>query len=316
EILALANAPGFNPNVPDTARGGKARNQAVLDLFEPGSTFKGFLVAAALEQGAITEEETFDCEQGRYRIGRNTVHDTHRYGLLTAEEILKVSSNIGTTKIAEKVGREGLQEAYKAFGFGSRSGLLFPGEGRGRVPFPRSDIALATQSFGQGVSATALQMTSAFAALANDGKLMKPVEVRQVVRPEVARTVVRMMESVVAKGGTAPRAAVPGYRVSGKTGTAQKVDPVAGGYSDKRIASFIGTVPAEAPRLVIHVVVDEPESNVYGGIVAAPAFKEIATDTLAYLGVAPSEPVTPVLTASLPRPEAQPAVPVVSGPDP
>lgn len=335
EILALANAPSFNPNVPDTARGGRARNQAILDLYEPGSTFKGFLVAAALDQGAITEDETFDCEQGRYRIGRNTVHDTHRYGLLNAEEILKVSSNIGTSKIAEKVGREGLQTAYKDFGFGSRAGLHFPGEGRGRVPFPRSDIALATQSFGQGVSATALQMTTAFSALANGGKLMKPMlvrrvvdpegrvlleneptEVRQVVRPEVAQRVLEMMESVVTRGGTAPRAAIPGYRVSGKTGTAQKVDPVAGGYSDKRIASFIGAVPAEAPRLVIHIVIDEPATNVYGGIVAAPAFREIAIDGLAYLGVAPSGPQTPVLTASLPKQEKEPVVPMVSGPDP
>ncbi len=332
EILAVANEPRFNPNVPETSQGGRGRNRAVLDVFEPGSTFKGFLMAAALETGAVTEGQSIDCEQGKLKIGRNTINDTHKNGVLTLEQILQVSSNICTAKIAQVMGRDRLQAYYKAFGFGERTGLNLPGEGRGSVPYPRSEIALANQSFGQGVSATALQMTAAFAALANDGVLMRPylvrrvtapdgpvlaatrpAEVRRGVSPAVARSVVKMMESVVDRKGTAVRAAVPGFRVSGKTGTAQKVDPVARGYSDKRIASFIGTVPAQAPRLVIHVVIDEPETSVYGGVVAAPAFREIATDALSYLGVAPTEESAPIFTASLRLPDEPP--PAISGPD-
>jgi cell division protein FtsI (penicillin-binding protein 3) len=202
--------------------------------------------------------------------------------------------------------------AYHAFGFAERTGLSLPGEGRGVIPFPKADISFATQSFGQGMTATAVQLAAAYGALANDGVLMRPylvqkvvdpdgvvllenrpTEVRQAVSAKTAHQVLRMLESVVEKEGTAPRAAMDEYRVAGKTGTAQKADPVARGYSDKRIASFIGVVPAEAPRLVILVVVDEPKTDVYGGLVAAPAFKDIAQQALAHLAVPPSR-VAPV----------------------
>ncbi|XXF76461.1 penicillin-binding protein [Myxococcaceae bacterium GXIMD 01537] len=342
EILALANHPRFNPNVPGAGSGGSIRNRAALDTFEPGSTMKAFVVAAALEQKAIKLDDTLFCENGAWRVGRHVIHDdVHSYGWLTPERILQVSSNIGASKVAQALGRERLVEAYHAFGFGERTGLSLPGEGRGVIPFPKAEVTLATQSFGQGMTATAVQMAAGYGALANDGLLMRPylvqkvvdpdgvvllenrpVEVRRPVSPQVARQVVRMLETVVVKGGTATRAAMEEYRVAGKTGTAQKVDPVARGYSDKRIASFIGMVPAENPRAVILVVMDEPKTDVYGGLVAAPAFKEIATAAMAHLAVPPSRTVAPEVAAAPPpvqaaaavavKPSAKPARPVVA----
>jgi cell division protein FtsI (penicillin-binding protein 3) len=238
--------------------------------------------------------------------------------------VLQVSSNICSAKIAQLLGRERLVKSFRDFGFGERTGLALPGEGRGSIPFPKAEVSLATQSFGQGMSATAVQMISAWSALAHGGVLMRPylvsrvvdpdgvvllenrpTEVRRIVSPQTARQVVSMLESVVVKGGTAPKAAMEDYRVAGKTGTAQKVDPVAGGYSDKRLASFVGMLPAENPRVVILVVVDEPKTDVYGGNVAAPAFKEIATAAMAHLAVPPSREV-PLPSTALPVAVAQP----------
>nr|WP_228530921.1 MULTISPECIES: penicillin-binding protein [Myxococcaceae] len=329
EILALANDPRFNPNTPETGLKNAIRNRAALDTFEPGSTMKAFVVAAALETGAVKPEQTFFCENGAWRIGRNVVNDTHKYGWLTPERVLQVSSNIGVSKIAQQLGRERMVEAYHAFGFAERTGLSLPGEGRGVVPFPKADISFATQSFGQGMTATAVQLAAGYGALANGGVLMRPylvqkvvdpdgvvllenrpTEVRQAVSAKTARQVVKMLESVVLKEGTAPKAAMEQYRVAGKTGTAQKADPVARGYSDKRIASFIGMVPAEDPRLVILVVVDEPKTDVYGGLVAAPAFKEIAQQALAHLAVPPSrEAPVPVPVATQGSGKGLPASP-------
>lgn len=307
ELLALANHPRFNPNTPQEVAGTRMHDRAALDGFEPGSTFKAFVVAAGLEEGAIKPSDIFFCENGSLDIGRHTIHDTHPHGWLSPAKILQVSSNIGAAKMAQVLGRERLVAYYSRFGFGERAGLALPGEGKGSVPFPKADVALATQSFGQGLTATAVQLTAAYGALANQGVLMRPflvskvvdpdgvvllenrpTEVRRVVSEKTARQVISMLEGVVEKEGTAPRAKMEEYRVAGKTGTAQKVDPVAGGYSDKRIASFIGVVPAEDPRVVILVVIDEPKTDVYGGLVAAPAFKEIATAAMPYLGVPPS----------------------------
>lgn len=338
ELLALANHPRFNPNTPGQADRGHMRNRAALDTFEPGSTMKAFTVAAALETGAIKADQAFFCENGAWKVGRHTIHDTHKYGWMGPRQILMVSSNICSAKIAQALGREQLVAALHAFGFAERTGLALPGEGKGVIPFPKAEVALATQSFGQGLTATAVQLAAAYGALANGGKLMRPylvrkvvdpdgvvllenrpAEVRQAVSPRTARAVLGMLESVVTKEGTAPRAAMEEYRVAGKTGTAQKADPVAGGYSDKRIASFVGVVPAEAPRAVILVVVDEPKTDVYGGLVAAPAFKEIAAATMAQLAVPPSRdvpvptPVAAVAPAPAPvaaveeEPEAAPA---------
>ncbi len=310
EILALANAPRFNPNAPQGSSPDSFRNRSVTDAFEPGSTFKAFVIARALEDKVITEQTTFNCENGNYAIGRNVVHDTHPHGLLDARGILQVSSNICAAKIGQKLGRETLVDTYQRFGFGERAGLGLPGEAKGVVPFPRAEISLATQSFGQGLTASPLQVAAAFGALGNKGVLMKPyvvakvvdadglvlldnkpTEVRHVVSAKTAASVVSMLESVVEKGGTAPKARMDAYRVAGKTGTAQKADPVAKGYSDKRFASFVGMVPAEDPRVVIAIFIDEPKTDVYGGLVAAPAFKEIAEVAMPHLAVPPSRVV-------------------------
>ncbi len=337
EILALANHPRFNPNVPGTHALATIRNRAALDTFEPGSTMKAFVIAAALEEKSIKADEAFFCENGAWRVGRHTINDTHEYAWLGPRGILQVSSNICTAKVAQALGREQLVRYYHAFGFAERTGLALPGEGRGSIPFPKAEVALATQSFGQGMTATAVQLAAGYGALANDGVLMRPylvqkvvdpdgvvllenrpTELRRVVSPKVARQVVGMLESVVTKEGTAPKAAMEEYRVAGKTGTAQKADPVARGYSDKRLASFVGMVPAENPRAVILVIVDEPKTDVYGGLVAAPAFKEIATAAMAHLAVPPSREVPlpptalPVVAAAPSGVRAEPARPVVS----
>nr|WP_239577627.1 penicillin-binding protein [Archangium primigenium] len=328
ELLAIANEPRFNPNAPEKQARAGMRNRAALDAIEPGSTMKSFVVAAALEQKVIKPEDSFFCENGSWRVGKHTIHDTHEHGWLTPKGVLQVSSNICSAKIAQLLGRERFVKSYRDFGFGERTGLSLPGESRGAIPFPKAEVSLATQAFGQGMTATAVQMAAAWSALANGGVLMRPylvskvvdpdgvvllenrpTEVRRVISPQTARTVVSMLESVVVKGGTATKAAMEDYRVAGKTGTAQKVDPVAGGYSDKRIASFVGVLPAENPRAVILVIVDEPKTDVYGGTVAAPAFKEIATAAMAHLAVPPSRevplPSSAVLAAAVPAPAAK-----------
>jgi len=305
-VLAMANYPSFNPN--SFAKSGPAalRNRAISDSFEPGSTFKIFLVASALENRVIRPSDSFDCENGSYSIGGRTIHDTHRYGVLNVPQILKYSSNIGAAKIGSRLGPERLYAALTGFGFGEKSDVDLPGEAGGvlRQQAKWYGVDLATISFGQGVTATALQIAGAVSAVANGGNLMKPYLVdrivddsgnvvkqfapqvkRRVVSAETARTVARMMEGVVIEGGTGTNAAVEGYRVAGKTGTAQKVDPATRRYSAKRTASFVGFVPLEKPRLTILVVIDEPKTSSYGGVVAAPAFSAIAQQTLCYLKV-------------------------------
>lgn len=325
EILALANAPAFNPNAPQGAPADALRNRSITDQFEPGSTFKAFIVAAALDARTITEDQVFDCQNGAMKIGKHTVNDDHPHATLDTRGVLQVSSNVCAAKVGQSLGRERFTDALNRFGFGARQGLGLPGETKGSLPYPKAEIQLATQSFGQGLTLSAVQLAAAYAALANDGVMMRPylvarvvdpdgvallenqpTEVRRVVSAKAARTVVQMLESVVEKGGTAPAARMDEYRVSGKTGTAQKVSP-GGGYGDKRIGSFVGIVPAEDPRLVVLVVVDEPKTDVYGGLVAAPAFKEIASAAMPYLGVAPSRVAPPRdAVAQKPAPAAAP----------
>lgn len=306
DILALANAPTFNPN----QLGGDAaprRNHIIQDAIEPGSVFKPFTVAAAVEEGLVTETTPVDCEGGAYYIGRTRIRDDHPHGVITASEVVKYSSNIGSAKLALRLGPEVFLRYIDHFGFGQRAGIPLPGERRGRVRSADriKPIELATTSYGQGVTSTSLQLAMAVGALANGGVRMKPRLVTRVEdafgtpeyvrRPAVARQVVsrqtaeavgRMMVTVTEPGGTATRARVPGYLVAGKTGTAEKVKD--GVYSSARIGSFIGFVPADQPRLAIVVTVDEPsQGSRYGGIVAAPAFAEIAGLALRHLGVAP-----------------------------
>ncbi|HET6420416.1 MAG TPA: penicillin-binding protein [Geobacteraceae bacterium] len=313
-VLAMANYPTFNPNSFRRYPSQSLRNRAVADSFEPGSTMKVFLIASALEEKVVGPNDSFNCENGSYSIGGRTIHDTHKYGTLKVSEILKYSSNIGAAKIGARLGQERLYSYLKSFGFGSRTGIELPGEISGLLK-ERSHwygIDLATISFGQGISVSALQLAAAVSAVANGGTLMKPYlvdriidndgvilqqsspQVRQrVISPQTARTLTRMMEGVTDEGGTGVKASVEGYEVAGKTGTAQKVDPLTRSYSaSKRIGSFIGFVPADHPRLTILVVIDEPKTSSYGGVVAAPAFSEIALQSLCYLKVAPSKAVT------------------------
>ncbi len=326
-ILAMANYPFYNPNAIGKYRPSHWRNRAVCDTYEPGSTLKVFLMAAALNEKLVTPNQIIDCEKGSYRVGGRTIHDHHPYGRITAAEVIKVSSNIGSAKIGKALERERLYRYLTDFGFGRPTGIDLPGEASGLVRPPNAwfEVDLAAIAFGQGMTTTPLQLARATAAIANDGKLIDmpiverivngggevieeraPEVVRQVVSPEVARQVREMMAQVVAEGGTGTLAAVPGFKVAGKTGTAQKVDPVTGGYSvDKRVASFIGMVPAEAPRLVVVVAIDEPEKQVYGGLVAAPVFSRITIQTLRQLKISPTErpPVVP-----LPLPPAEEAL--------
>jgi cell division protein FtsI (penicillin-binding protein 3) len=333
EVLALAHAPTFNPNLPRT--GSLLRDKAVLDTFEPGSTFKIFTIAGALDAGVLRPGDTLDCEQGSYSVGGHLIHDHKPLGFVGAATILAQSSNIGAAKIAARLGRERLQKTLLAFGFGEKSGTEIPGEPRGAVPFPKAEIALATMAFGQGVAATPLQITSALSAIANGGMLYRPILVRRVVDAttgaiisqndpmpvrravsrEAASLITRWMEGVVENpDGTGRRARLDGWRVAGKTGTAQKADPLTHRYSlDKRFSSFVGFAPADAPRIAIGVFIDEPRGDVYGGEVAAPVFREVAEYAMKSLGVppttaviAPSGPSEP--EAALPAEPETPAI--------
>ena len=311
EVLALANYPPFNPNQFSKQSSEQKRNRAVTDSFEPGSTFKTILAAAALEEGVVGKDDLFYCEMGKYAYAGKTIHDTHPHGWLPFSKILQVSSNIGFTKVAEKLKRERYFRYIEKFGFGQVTGIDVPGEVPGllRKVESWSAIDLATHAFGQGIAATPMQMVMAYAAIANGGFLMRPYLVRRVVgpkgeillenQPHVVRRVISektsrllgsMLKEVTHEGGTGTMAKLEGFEVAGKTGTAQKADLVHGGYSaGKRIASFVGFVPADAPKLVALVLVDEPEANVYGGIVAAPVFRNIARGALHHLGVAPQK---------------------------
>jgi cell division protein FtsI (penicillin-binding protein 3) len=310
ELLAMASAPTYNPNDPQSAADAGARNRAITDAFEPGSTMKTFTIAAALDAGVVKPDDRFDCMMGRMMVGKYTIHDTHPHGSLTVSEVFKFSSNIGATKIARKLGRDGLAEALVRFGFGKQTGVGLPGERAGIVrPVAKwGDIGFANVSFGQGLTVTPLQMAAGVSAIAGGGiyrqprivarvvqadgtvEALPPAQERRVMAPSAARTMLSIMRGVTEPGGTAKQAAIEGYTVGGKTGTAQKV---ANGHYDpsKWVSSFVGVVPADDPRLVIMVIVDEPQGGHLGGAVAAPIFKEIAEPALRYLHVPPNAPI-------------------------
>lgn len=313
EILALASAPGYNPNDPRDAATRGARNRAITDVIEPGSTMKTFTFAAALHVGKVRPEDRFDCQMGRMQIGKHTIRDDHPKGILTAAEVFTHSSNIGSVKIARRIGKEALHDALARFGFGRSTGVGLVGERSGTLhPVRRwGEIEFATHAFGQGMTATPLQLVAAFSAIASGGMYRPPRLALRVVYPDgreeavrpkpgargpervisptAAQTLLTIMRGVT-EDGTAKLAAIDGYPVAGKTGTAQKV--VNGRYDPhKYVASFVGIVPADKPRLVIAVIVDEPQPIHYGGVVAAPVWKEIAEAGLRYLGIAPSVPI-------------------------
>jgi len=317
-VLALASNPAFDANKPgrDPA---VWRNRAVQDQLEPGSTLKSFVVAAALDAGVLDPGKPLYCENGVWERNGHLLHDSHKVGWATPTAVLRESSNICAAKIGEALGKQRLVAALRAFGFGERTFVGLPGEARGALPDPgrMPMIAVDTVSFGQGLSATGLQTVMAMAAIANGGLLLKPFivskvvapdgkvllqrqreEVRRVLRPATAREITAMLEQVVEKG-TGMKARVSGFRVAGKTGTAQKVDPVRGGYGDKRLASFLGFLPADEPRLAILVAIDEPEGDVFGGSVAAPAWSAIAAEALRQIGVAPDSAREEIAFASV-----------------
>lgn len=305
-VLALAQVPTFNPNMPAEVRPDARRNRAISDPYEPGSTLKSLLVAATLDTKRVHPEEKIFCEYGKYPVGKFIINDHHPYGSLSFTEVLQHSSNIGMAKVGERLGKETYAAYLRAFGLGRATGVGLPGESVGLLPSPDSwsRIHLVTASFGQGLAVTPLQLACAYAAIANDGVLMRPYIVREVlnadgkvveahgpqrlwqaVRSDTAHRVLAMMEKVVAKEGTGWRAQIDGFRIAGKTGTSQKPDP-RGGYSPHaRIASFVGIVPADRPRLVVLVAIDEPKTAVYGGEVAAPVFKAIAQQALTHMGI-------------------------------
>ena len=319
EVLALANYPSFDPNTYSKHSAEQRRNRAVTDSFEPGSTFKTILAAAALEEGVVGKDDLFYCEMGKYSYAGRIIHDTHPHGWLPFSKILQVSSNIGFTKVAEKLKKDRFFAYIHKFGFGQTTGIDVPGEVPGllRRPEKWAGIDLATHSFGQGISTTPMQLVMAYAAIANGGFLMRPYLMRRAVgpkgevvsenQPQVVRRVISektatllasMLRDVTNEGGTGMMANVDGFEVAGKTGTAQKADPVNGGYAaKKRVASFVGFVPANKPRLVALVLIDEPAVNVYGGVVAAPVFRNIAQGALRHLAVAPQK-LAPIPAAS------------------
>ncbi len=299
EILALVNQPAYNPNGRRDSGAGQLRNRALTDVLEPGSTMKPFTVAAALEAGRLRPDQLIDTSPGYFPVGRQMVRDHHNLGSIDVATVLRKSSNVGASKIALELTPEELYSFVAGLGFGALTDSTYPGEVAGSLPHfdDWSRFEQATLSFGYGLSVTSLQLARAYAALAADG-LLRPVSLfklspeqvpsgKRVMSAKTARTVRRMLESVVSREGTAPKAAVPGYRVSGKTGTAKK--SIAGGYAkDRYQALFAGIIPASAPRLAMVVMIDEPSAgDYYGGLVAGPVFAEVMAGAMRLLNVAP-----------------------------
>ncbi len=305
EILAMACRPAYDPNQYRQTPLDMMLNRAIGHVFEPGSTFKVGVIAAALNEGVVRPEDVFDCENGSWVYAGRILRDYHPYGRLSVADIIKKSSNIGAAKIAMKLGEKRLESYLRAFGFGRPTGVDLPGEEAG-ILHDRSKwsaLSISRIPMGQGVGVTSLQMLNLLCCIANNGYLMKPAIVQRMVdaqgrtimefAPEVAakpisedtaRLMTRLLARVTEEGGTGTRARVAGFRVGGKTGTAQKA--VAGGYSDDcNVASFMGFLPAEDPEIALIVVVDEPQPLHTGGLVAAPVFQEIAAQAVRYLDV-------------------------------
>lgn len=308
EILAIATLPTYNPNRPGAFSPEALRNRVIADIAEPGSTFKIVVVSAALNEGVIRLTDQFDCERGRFNYGGRILHDHESYGILSVEQIIGKSSNIGAAKIAiERLGQEKLYDYIQQFGFGVSTGIPLPGEVNGILnPTKKwSGVSIAQIPMGHGVATTSLQMVMAMCAIANEGRLMRPLivsrlededgqavarygpqVVRQVISEPAARQMINALKTVVSDEGTAPKARLENYHVAGKTGTAQKVEN--GAYvRGKYFSSFIGFFPADDPELCISVVMDEPKNGHYGGMTAAPVFKNIAERAARYLNIRP-----------------------------
>ncbi len=311
EILAMAQLPVMDPNRYGQSLETARRNRLITDCLEPGSAFKIFITAAALDANVVKPGDRFNCENGAWVLGpKEEIHDVHPYGCLTVQQIIQKSSNIGAAKIAGKLGGPRLEQYLRGFGFGSKTGISFPGESDGllkSLQALKSGIDRATLAFGQGVSVTPLQLTMALASLGNGGVLMEPRLVKEIDDPygrqvqefpprplrrvlsqRAAQQILEIMATVTQQGGTAKEAAPPGFTVAGKTGPAQKLEGRAYSHS-KFNALFIGLVPAEKPVLAISVIIDEPKGAIFGGVVAAPVFREIAAQSLRVLGYYPQK---------------------------
>jgi len=309
DILALANRPAFDLNNFNISEPDSRRNRAVTDILEPGSVFKVITASAALEEEVVSLEREFFCEEGLYNVGGHILHDHHPYGKLTFRQVIELSSNIGTVKTAQLLGKEKLYSFIKLFGFGSKTNIELPGEVVGIIrPSERwSGISIAAIPIGQEVAVTPIQLVRALSVIANGGMLVKPRIVlsiqdsqgevvknfepekpKRIISSSTASFMTEILEGVVERG-TGKRAQLSEYRACGKTGTAQKLEPD-GRYShSKYVASFMGFAPASDPRVAVLVCVDEPKGAYYGGSVAAPAFKRITEDVLRYMKVEPDK---------------------------
>jgi cell division protein FtsI (penicillin-binding protein 3) len=325
DILAMAMRPTFNPNAfLDVQSSDAWRNRAVTDPFEPGSTFKAILAASALEEGVIRPDDRIYAENGSITLAGATIRDWKKYGWLTFAEVLQNSSNVGSIKVGLSLGRDRYYRYMKAFGFGAPTGVGLAGESRGLLRDPQrwSLLSLPTMSIGQEISVTALQMVTAFGAIANGGTLMQPrlvksmfdaegretrrfdvKAVRQVISPATARTLSNLLANVV-ESGTGRFAAIPGYAVAGKTGTAQKLDPTTRRYSHAPgVLSFVGFAPADEPRFAMLVMLDEPRNERWGSEAAAPIFSAIGREILRHLEIPPRD-AQPVQIVTGPPAEA------------
>ena len=311
-VLSLAVSPRFDPNTVAAIGPDRWRNRALTDVYEPGSTMKAIVAAAAIEEKVMMPHTMVFGENGRMTIANTVIHDHEKLAWVTFAEVIQKSSNIGAAKTGMALGDQRLFRYLQGFGFGQRTDIDLPGEVGGLIKHPRDwgRRSVASISMGQEIGVTPIQMVSAIGTIANGGVLMKPFVVsevrdaegrvikqilpqvkRRVVSPETARTVTTILEGVVTDG-TGGKAAIQGFRVAGKTGTAQKIDPRTGTYSATLfVGSFVGFVPADNPRLAMIVVIDEPHGESWGGTVAAPVFKRVGEQVLNYLGVSSSEPV-------------------------
>jgi cell division protein FtsI/penicillin-binding protein 2 len=307
EILALANRPAYDLNRSGNVPGFEKRNRAITDCYEPGSIFKIVIGTGSLEEKLVTPNSLFDVSKGGIQVGGKTIRDVHKYGVLTFKEVIQKSSNVGSIMAGMKLGKENIYRYAKLFGIGEKTGIDLPGEVSGWIHKPErwSGTSLGAIPIGQEVAVTPLQMLRAYSAIANGGILVRPHIVSEIISPDnsiiasfrdndshriisanTAETFKDILKSVTEEGGTAKSASVDGNLVAGKTGTAQMIDPVTKRYSrDKYVSSFVGFVPADKPRLAMIVVVYEPKGQIYGGVVAAPVFREITRQALSYLNV-------------------------------
>lgn len=308
DVLAMATRPTFDPNHPEKARPESWKNRAIADIYEPGSTFKPFVVSYGLDQGVLHKGDMYNCENGQYQMGRRLLHDHHRYGTLSLTDVLVKSSNIGMAKVGERMTNDRLFAAATLFGFGCKTGIELPGELPGILRPLREWTSYSTGSIPMGheIATTPLQLIAAHAALANRGELMRPrivmpqsddstAAIRKIsqatVRPEVAQWLVEGPMQEVITRGTGKRARIPGYNVFGKTGTAQCISPNGGYVHGKYISSFVCGAPVEDPRLLVLVVVNQSSvgGETFGGRVAAPAAASILKQSLVYLRISPDQ---------------------------